>query len=65
MIPSLSGGLYQFDGESIEPIPITADNLLSSSFKFSDDLIISGYYFSIKLMHSYRLNIRILSQHYI
>lgn len=42
MIPSLSGGIYQFDGDSIEPIPITADNLLSSSFKFSDDLVISG-----------------------
>lgn len=42
MIPSLSGGLYQFDGEHIEGIPITADNLLNSSFKFSDDLVISG-----------------------
>lgn len=42
MIPSLSGSLYKFDGESIEPIPITADDLLKSSFKFSDDLVISG-----------------------
>lgn len=42
MIPSLSGGIYKFDGESIEPIPITSENLLSSSAKFSDDLIISG-----------------------
>lgn len=42
MIPSLSGALYKFDGEMVEPIPINADNLLSSSFKFSDDLVISG-----------------------
>lgn len=32
----------QFDGDSVEPIPINADNLLSSSFKFSDDIVISG-----------------------
>lgn len=42
MIPSLSGSLYKFDGEGVEPIPMNADNLLSSSFKFSDDLVISG-----------------------
>lgn len=42
LIPSLSGGLYKFDGESLEVIPITADELLKSSFKFSDDLVISG-----------------------
>ncbi|XP_031629135.1 eukaryotic translation initiation factor 2-alpha kinase-like isoform X2 [Contarinia nasturtii] len=42
MIPSLSGSIYKFDGETVEPIPITADNLLSSSYKYSDDLVISG-----------------------
>ncbi|CAG2055401.1 unnamed protein product [Timema podura] len=43
MIPSLSGGLYRFNGDSIEPVPVTADNLLQSSgFLFSDDLVISG-----------------------
>ncbi|KAH8331048.1 hypothetical protein KR067_010907 [Drosophila pandora] len=42
MIPSLSGGIYKFDGDSIDPIPITAEHLLSSSAKFSDDLVISG-----------------------
>ncbi|XP_032595670.1 eukaryotic translation initiation factor 2-alpha kinase isoform X2 [Drosophila grimshawi] len=42
MIPSLNGGIYKFDGDSINPIPITADHLLSSSAKFSDDLVISG-----------------------
>lgn len=42
MIPSLNGGLYKFDGETIEQIPVTADHLLSSSFKFSEDLVISG-----------------------
>lgn len=42
MIPSLSGGLYKFNGESIEAVPVTADNLLRSSFRYSDDLVISG-----------------------
>lgn len=42
MIPSLSGGLYKFNGENIEAIPVTADNLLQASFRYSDDLVISG-----------------------
>lgn len=42
MIPSLSGGLYKFDGDTVEPIPFSAEDLLKSSFKFSDDLVISG-----------------------
>ncbi|XP_065083248.1 eukaryotic translation initiation factor 2-alpha kinase-like [Ochlerotatus camptorhynchus] len=42
MIPSLSGGLYKFDGDTVEPIPFSAEDLLNSSFKFSDDLVISG-----------------------
>lgn len=42
MIPSLSGALYKFNGEHIEAVPITADNLLKSSFRYSDELIISG-----------------------
>lgn len=42
MIPSLSGGIYKFDGDSIEAIPVTADDLLKSSFKYSDDILISG-----------------------
>ncbi|XP_058061442.1 eukaryotic translation initiation factor 2-alpha kinase-like [Anopheles bellator] len=42
MIPSLGGSLYKFDGDSIEPIPFSAEDMLKSSFKFSDDLVISG-----------------------
>lgn len=42
LIPSLSGGLYKFDGENIEAIPIKAEDLLRSSFKFSDDIVMSG-----------------------
>ncbi|XP_049284341.1 eukaryotic translation initiation factor 2-alpha kinase-like [Anopheles funestus] len=42
MIPSLGGSLYKFDGDFIEPIPFSAEDLLKSSFKFSDDLVISG-----------------------
>lgn len=49
MIPSLYGGLYKFDGDELEQIPVTAAHLLSSSFKFSDDLVISGKRFSYYL----------------
>jgi translation initiation factor 2-alpha kinase 3 len=42
LIPSLDGGLYKFDGEGIEPIPISADSLLHSSYHAADDLLITG-----------------------
>ncbi|KAK6639093.1 hypothetical protein RUM43_007363 [Polyplax serrata] len=42
MIPSLDGGLYRFNGENIEVVPVTSDYLLQSSMKYSDDLVISG-----------------------
>jgi translation initiation factor 2-alpha kinase 3 len=42
MIPSLSGSLYKFDGENLDRIPFTVDSLLKSSFRYNDDLIISG-----------------------
>lgn len=42
MIPSLSGGIYKFDGDSLEAVPMTAEDLLKSSFKFTDDMVISG-----------------------
>jgi len=43
MIPSLSGGIYKFNGSSIEPIPVTAEQLLKSTpFTFSSNLAISG-----------------------
>lgn len=42
IIPSLSGSLYQLTGRTVEAIPITAENLLWLSYKFSDDLVISG-----------------------
>lgn len=42
IIPSLTGSLYKFDGKSIDPISISADSLLRSSFKYSDDLVIAG-----------------------
>lgn len=44
LIPSLDGGLYKFDGDSIEPIPISADSLLHSSFRAADDLLITGIF---------------------
>lgn len=39
IIPSLSGGLYKFDGESIEPMPVNTDYLLKSHW---EDVDISG-----------------------
>ncbi|KAJ8923794.1 hypothetical protein NQ315_010376 [Exocentrus adspersus] len=42
IIPSLTGTIYKFDGSTIDPIPITAESLLKSSFRYSDDLVIAG-----------------------
>lgn len=42
IIPSLAGNLYKFNGDTIDPIPVTADNLLTASFQYSDDLVIVG-----------------------
>jgi len=39
-IPSLSGRLYRFDGESVQPIPIDADSLLE--LKVYDNIVIAG-----------------------
>ncbi|XP_075984551.1 eukaryotic translation initiation factor 2-alpha kinase-like isoform X2 [Anticarsia gemmatalis] len=42
LVPSLSGSLYSISGDTIEPLPFDAEQLLSSSFKYSDDLVIAG-----------------------
>lgn len=42
LIPSLDGGLYQYDGDSIEAVPLTAETLLSSSFKMTEDITMIG-----------------------
>ncbi|XP_043495409.1 eukaryotic translation initiation factor 2-alpha kinase [Polistes fuscatus] len=42
LIPSLGGGLYKFDGENLEKLPVKAEQLLSSSFRYSDDMVFSG-----------------------
>lgn len=42
LIPSLDGSLYKFNGETVEPLPLTADFLLKSSFKLGDDMVITG-----------------------
>lgn len=38
----MSGTLYKFDGKTIDPIQISVDSLLKSSFRYSDDLVIAG-----------------------
>ncbi|BFZ01589.1 hypothetical protein BsWGS_04628 [Bradybaena similaris] len=42
LIPSLDGALYQFDGEKVEAIPVSAESLLSSTYKLGDDSMIVG-----------------------
>ncbi|CAG9568143.1 unnamed protein product [Danaus chrysippus] len=42
LVPSLRGTLYSLSGDSIEPLPFSAEQLLSSSFKYSDDMVIAG-----------------------
>lgn len=42
IIPSLDGSLFSFDGDKIEALPVSADSLLSSSFKISEDSVITG-----------------------
>ncbi|CAL1530217.1 unnamed protein product [Lymnaea stagnalis] len=42
LIPSLDGALYQFDGEKVEAIPMSAESLLSSTYRLSDDSMIVG-----------------------
>lgn len=54
MIPSLSGGIYKFDGESIESVSVTAEDLLKSSYKLCDDMVFSGG----KETRSYGINTR-------
>ncbi|GFO07070.1 eukaryotic translation initiation factor 2-alpha kinase 3-like [Plakobranchus ocellatus] len=42
LIPSLDGALYQYDGEKVEAIPMSAETLLSSTYRLSDDSMIVG-----------------------
>ena len=42
LVPSLDGGLYQMDEEGIEPFPLNADTLLSSSYRFGEDSNLVG-----------------------
>ncbi len=39
MIPSLNGNLYKFDGDNIEQLPMTAEDLLKSSYPMPDELV--------------------------
>ncbi|XP_075732398.1 eukaryotic translation initiation factor 2-alpha kinase 3 isoform X3 [Rhipicephalus microplus] len=42
LVPSLDGSLYKFDGDTVEPLPMSADFLLKSSYRLGDDLVITG-----------------------
>lgn len=42
LIPSLDGALYQFDGDKVEAIPLSAETLLSTTYRLGDDSMIVG-----------------------
>ncbi|XP_074642739.1 eukaryotic translation initiation factor 2-alpha kinase-like [Tubulanus polymorphus] len=42
LIPALDGGLYQFDGDSVEAMPFTAESLLSSSQRLTEESMVVG-----------------------
>ena len=42
LIPSLDGGLYEFNGEDLNAIPMTAESLLSSSVRLTDNCVMVG-----------------------
>lgn len=42
LIPSLTGNLYKFNGNEVEPMPMDAGGLLSSSLKLQDNFVFTG-----------------------
>ena len=42
VVPSLDGGLFKWNDQEVEPVPFSADTLLSSSFKLYDDMVMVG-----------------------
>jgi len=42
LIPSLTGRLYKFNGEMVEPIPIDVDTLLGSSLRMQENMVVTG-----------------------
>lgn len=42
LVPSLDGLLFRFHDDSFEPLPFTAETLLSSSFKLPGDATVVG-----------------------
>ncbi|XP_076368926.1 pancreatic eIF-2alpha kinase [Tachypleus tridentatus] len=61
LIPSLDGSLYKFDGKTVEPVPVTAETLLKSSYKLADDILITGG----KEIRSYGIDLRTGKMRYI
>ncbi|XP_023320471.1 eukaryotic translation initiation factor 2-alpha kinase isoform X2 [Eurytemora carolleeae] len=42
LIPSLTGRLYKFNGDVVEPIPMDVDSLLGSSLKMQENMVVTG-----------------------
>lgn len=42
VIPSLNGGLFKWDGETLEAVPLTAETLLSTSFRLNEETMMVG-----------------------
>ncbi|XP_045482611.1 eukaryotic translation initiation factor 2-alpha kinase-like isoform X2 [Harmonia axyridis] len=41
-IPSLNGMLYKFDGTTVDPISVTAETLIKSSERYTQDIVAAG-----------------------
>ena len=42
ILPLLTGRLYKFNGEVVEPIPLDVDSLLGSSLKMQENVVVTG-----------------------
>ncbi|XP_063963492.1 eukaryotic translation initiation factor 2-alpha kinase 3-like [Lytechinus pictus] len=61
VIPSLNGGLFKWDGETLEAVPFTAESLLSTSFRLNEETMMVGG----KEIHTFGINARTGEVHYI
>ena len=41
-IPSLSGRLYKFDGETVQPMPINVESLLRRDLRVYESMVVAG-----------------------
>eukprot|EP00057_Strongylocentrotus_purpuratus_P033626 XP_792135.3 PREDICTED: eukaryotic translation initiation factor 2-alpha kinase 3 isoform X1 [Strongylocentrotus purpuratus] len=61
VIPSLNGGLFKWDGETLEAVPLTAETLLSTSYRLNEETMMVGG----KEINTFGINARTGELHYI